>query len=293
MEFFETAVTAFRNTLPMMVKFHLLLIPFILLEQIWPARERPRPRDYLLNAAIIFSTLALVIPIGMLSGMGGRYVQEALGLTPYALSFDLLRSVPVVGEALRVVVIGIAAFVLHDLWFYWSHRLEHKVPFLWEFHKLHHSEERMNAGTFGRDHFLQSAWRTIFPTFTLGLVLKLNVAAAANMGVIVVFAMVSVSMFYHSSVRFRLRWLHPVIMTPQVHRIHHSVDPAHHNKNFADFLPIFDIVFGTYHRPGKDEFPATGLGGDNPHRNIIAAQVKPVIGAVRTLIPKRSTATSD
>ena len=43
--------------------------------------------------------------------------------------------------------------LLHDAWFYWAHRIEHRVPLLWEFHKLHHSDELMNASTFARDKF--------------------------------------------------------------------------------------------------------------------------------------------
>jgi len=58
------------------------------------------------------------------------------------------------------------------------------------------------------------------------------------------------------------RWpatlLDRIIVTPQVHRIHHSVDPSHYNRNFADALPLFDILFGTYYRPQAQEFAATG-----------------------------------
>jgi hypothetical protein len=46
---------------------------------------------------------------------------------------------------------------------------------------------------------------------------------------------------------------------PQYHRIHHSVEPQHLNKNFCRIFPVFDVIFGTAWRPGKDEFPVTGL----------------------------------
>ena len=96
--------------------------------------------------------------------------------------------------------------------------------------------------------------------------------------------MILVSMFYHSGVKLRLSSLDCVIVTPQVHRIHHSVDPRHYNKNFADFLPIFDIVFGTFHKPGPDEYPRTGLAdGYQAPRGLLTAQFGPVGEAARVL----------
>jgi sterol desaturase/sphingolipid hydroxylase (fatty acid hydroxylase superfamily) len=211
-----------------------------------------------------------------------------LGLQPLSLSFDGLETVPYIGQGLKLIAIMAATLFLHDVWFYWAHRIEHKVPFLWEFHKLHHSEERMNSSTWARDHFLQAAWRAVFPAFTFGLVLQLGVAKAASVGVYATFFTSALSMFYHSGVRLHLPWLNAVLVTPQVHRIHHSVAPAHHNKNFADFLPVFDIVFGTYRKPRRDEFPETGLGPEHrPARNILSAQLGPLVGAARSLLPKR------
>src|ERR1700730_11405790 len=85
--------------------------------------------------------------------------------------------------------------------------------------------------------------------------------------------LILLSMLYHSAIRVRLPWLERVLVTPQVHRIHHSIDSEHYNRNFADALPIFDILFGTYCRPGKNEFPVTGLGPDFPApRSVWSAQ---------------------
>jgi sterol desaturase/sphingolipid hydroxylase (fatty acid hydroxylase superfamily) len=58
--------------------------------------------------------------------------------------------------------------------------------------------------------------------------------------------------------------------------------PEHQDKNFADALPIFDIIFGTYHRPALDEFPHTGLySGEPPPTRWWRAQVEPVVGLFR------------
>jgi sterol desaturase/sphingolipid hydroxylase (fatty acid hydroxylase superfamily) len=97
----------------------------------------------------------------------------------------------------------------------------------------------MNAATFARDHFLQAVWVGLWPAFTIGIVFDLSPLEGGVAGLISGLALTLLSMFYHSAIRVQLPWLDRVIVTPQVHRIHHSVDPAHHNCNFADALPIF------------------------------------------------------
>jgi len=179
---------------------------------------------------------------------------------------------------------------LHDLWYYWSHRLAHKVPVLWAFHKIHHSDERMNTATWARDHFLQAGWNAFFSVFTLGLIVDLDLREAGKAALYSTLFLSALSMFYHSAIRVQLPWLDRILVTPQVHRIHHSIGPEHYNKNFADGLPIFDILFGTYYRPAKDEFPATGLGPAYPApRSIWSAQFGPLWEVGNRLIPRRRT----
>ncbi|HKW18869.1 MAG TPA: sterol desaturase family protein [Terriglobales bacterium] len=173
---------------------------------------------------------------------------------------------------------------IHDFWFYWSHRIEHRIPFLWEFHKIHHSDELMNTTTWARDHFLQESWRAFFSVFTLGLFVDLRLAEAGKAAFYSTMFLVALSMFYHSAIRVELPWLDYILVTPKVHRIHHSIEVEHHNKNFADALPLFDIVFGTFERPVREEFPATGLGAEMASpRSLLAAQFGPVISAVRLM----------
>jgi sterol desaturase/sphingolipid hydroxylase (fatty acid hydroxylase superfamily) len=146
----------------------------------------------------------------------------------------------------------------------------------------------MNTATFGRDHFLQNSWRAFFSIFTLGLIVDLQLAEAGKAALYSSMFLFGLSMFYHSAIRVQLPWLDRILVTPQVHRIHHSVDAEHYNRNFVDALPIFDIVFGTYRRPGRGEFPATGLGCDFPApRSIVAAQFGP-LGAIGRRLRKKS-----
>lgn len=138
-----------------------------------------------------------------------------------------------------------------------------------------------NASTYGRDHFLQTAWRTFFSMFTLGLIFDLEMKDAEQAALVFSVFLVMLSQFYHSATRIRVPWLDRVLVTPQVHRIHHSVEAVHRDKNFADGLPLFDIVFGTYWRPHADEFPETGVSGCEAPANWWRAQWQPLEGLIQ------------
>ena len=106
--------------------------------------------------------------VGIVAGLWSSRLRHMLPWTPISFTFHRLDGVPFVGHGLTIVAMIMAPLFIHDCWFYWSHRIEHKVPILWEFHKIHHSDERMNTSTWARDHFLQESWRSFFSVFTLG-----------------------------------------------------------------------------------------------------------------------------
>jgi sterol desaturase/sphingolipid hydroxylase (fatty acid hydroxylase superfamily) len=66
--------------------------------------------------------------------------------------------------------------------------------------------------------------------------------------------------YLHSNIRISLGT--PFLTGPQFHRIHHSVETHHQNKNFSTYLPVWDILFGTYYRPSDNEYPRTGVVGE-------------------------------
>lgn len=289
MTFMQTLLGSMRGMLPGVIIWGLLpMIPFMVVEQLRPVGEAPRARDYGMNILIGVSTAYLSLPLGLLAGMWAASVRHTLPWKPLSFTFDRIAAVPVAGPALAIVAMILVPLFLHDLWFYWVHRIEHKVPFFWMFHRIHHSDERMNTATYGRDHFLQNGLlRAFFPVFTLGLFVDLRLSEAGRAAFYSTMFLVLLSMFYHSAIRVRVPWLDRILVTPQVHRIHHSTDPKHYNRNFADGLPVFDILFGTYHRPGRDEFPATGLGPEfQAPRSLWSAQLGPVWAAARVLVGK-------
>jgi sterol desaturase/sphingolipid hydroxylase (fatty acid hydroxylase superfamily) len=217
------------------------MIPFIIAEQLRPVAPAPRLRDYWINFLISLSTAYLSLPLGISAALLSGKFRHLLPWKPLSMSFNSVAAVPVVGPGLKLVAMIFVPLFIHDCWFYWSHRTEHRLPLLWQFHKLHHSDELMNTTTWARDHFLQNSWRAFFSLFTLGLFVDLELADAGKAALYSTIFLVALSLFYHSAIRVHLPWLDYLLVTLQVHRIHHSALPEHRDKNFADALPIFDI----------------------------------------------------
>lgn len=278
-------IKALSALVPALIAMPLMLVPFIIAEQIWPLAQRPGWRDYALNIVISMSTMLITLPLAVMIGFAAQALRGWLPWEPVNFTYSDLATVPVIGDILVIAAMVLLPLLVHDLWFYWAHRIEHRVGFLWEFHKLHHSDERMNCSTWARDHFLQAAWIATFPVLTLGLIFDLDAIQAGMAGVLSGLAISLLSMTYHSAIRLNLRWLDRILVTPRLHRVHHSVDPAHHARNFADVFPFLDMLFGTYYRPRDDEVLVIGLGNDMPPpRNIWAAQIDPARRGLRALL---------
>ena len=144
----------------------------------------------------------------------------------------------------------------YDAYRYWTHRLDHMVPFLWKLHSFHHSAERITVVTGARHLWLAGVVNaSFFPI--MAVLFKISPQMAG-----VVYALYFLpDGFAHLNYRFPflLGRFVAVLNNPQWHRIHHSVEPEHRDKNFASLFPFMDIIFGTAYFPAKDEFPATGL----------------------------------
>jgi sterol desaturase/sphingolipid hydroxylase (fatty acid hydroxylase superfamily) len=86
------------------------------------------------------------------------------------------------------------------------------------------------------------------------------------------------------NVRFSLGRFRLWFMNPQYHRIHHSVQPEHINKNFADLFPFWDVLFGTVVAPGEDEFPQTGLFEDQKPESLFEGLVWPIRSFIKAKV---------
>jgi sterol desaturase/sphingolipid hydroxylase (fatty acid hydroxylase superfamily) len=154
------------------------------------------------------------------------------------------------------LVISVAAFLfVQDFFFYLWHRAEHKVRSLWDIHAVHHSEQRLNGTSYMRQNWVDGVLQTLF--VNIPVVLLLNVSTEAQYDSYLIAA--AWNFFGHADIRLELGILTPILTGPQLHRLHHSVLVKHHDKNFAQFFPVWDRLFGTYVAPEPGEFPPTGL----------------------------------
>jgi sterol desaturase/sphingolipid hydroxylase (fatty acid hydroxylase superfamily) len=169
------------------------------------------------------------------------------------------------------ILLSLLYFLITDFFYYWFHRWQHTIPFLWEQHKFHHSEVSLNVTSTRRVHWLEDPLIIVFLAIPMGLLFGFN---GLPLGILA-FVEVLWLQFIHLNLRLNLRALSPLITGPQYHRIHHSFRPEHLDKNFAAFFPIWDIVFGTYHHPQRNEFPATGLATGETYDRLLGASLLP------------------
>jgi sterol desaturase/sphingolipid hydroxylase (fatty acid hydroxylase superfamily) len=140
----------------------------------------------------------------------------------------------------------VAGFLLLDLMRYAVHRCEHAVPLFWRFHALHHSDPDVDVTTSVRHHpfeyILASAvyWLSV-------LVLGIPAIVVLTHG-LAVFATAAVQHGNISLPERVERWLQPVLVTSDMHRIHHSVVYDHANSNYGAVLSVWDRLFGTHTR---------------------------------------------
>ncbi len=144
-----------------------------------------------------------------------------------------------------------ASFVMLDLSTYWSHRLMHKIPLLWRLHALHHSDSDLDVTTTIRHHPAEVLVQAGFDAALAVLFGFTPQAVLLYGGVVLV-----VQTFHHGNVILpsRLRWLSRWLITPDLHRLHHSMAYAENNSNFGNLVPLWDRLFATLRRNPEGEF---------------------------------------
>ena len=138
----------------------------------------------------------------------------------------------------------VVSVILLDMIVYWQHVIFHRIPFLWRIHRMHHADQDIDVTTGSRFHPVEIALSMLIK-FTAVLILGIPVVA------IIIFEIILnlTAMFNHSNVSLPLsidRVVRKLIVTPDMHRVHHSVIPKETNSNFGFNLSIWDKLFGTY-----------------------------------------------
>lgn len=197
-----------------------------------------------------------------------------------------------------MTVIGFLAF---EFGYWFDHCLKHRVPFLWEMHKTHHTAQRLTPLTVWRVHPLDSLVFTNVVALSVGFACGISSfalgehAPAFSLGggnVLLVLFFFTFVHLQHSEVWLPLRGVAgKMLMSPAHHQIHHSIDPAHYNSNMGNALAIYDWLFGTLVMPTK-ESPRLAFGVDEPGVDphcVTELVVSPFRNVARALSPKLPT----
>jgi sterol desaturase/sphingolipid hydroxylase (fatty acid hydroxylase superfamily) len=213
----------------------LLLILFAIAETIWPRRalvigRHPRWLThslFFLTNAVIGRLLSFVIVVGVAASWAAENSFGLFQLTDW----------PWWAEA-------VAAFVILDFAIWLQHFAMHRFPLLWRMHAVHHSDRDLDATTALRFHpfelivstFYKSAWVALLGVPVL-VALAFELWLNAN------------ALFNHSNIKLPARadrWLRRILVTPDMHLVHHSIIPSDQRQNYGFALTIWDRIFGTY-----------------------------------------------
>jgi sterol desaturase/sphingolipid hydroxylase (fatty acid hydroxylase superfamily) len=219
------------------IRFSIFIGLFVLLavlETVAPRRD-PLPvkaRRWFTNILIVVLDSLLVRLVFRTAAVGGALwaAQSGIGL------FNMVEVPFWFAFIVSIAVLDLAVWA--------EHVASHKVPLFWRIHRMHHSDTDFDLTTAVRFHpieiVLSMAWKYL-------VVLLIGAPALS----VLVFEIIlnGAAMFNHSNVRLPLwldRWLRLVIVTPDMHRVHHSIDRRETDSNYGFNLSIWDRLFGTY-----------------------------------------------
>ena len=152
----------------------------------------------------------------------------------------------------------ILTVIILDLIIWGQHFLSHKIPFVWRFHRMHHTDRDLDVTTAVRFH----PFEIIFSMFIK--ITSIYILGASAIAVIIFEIMLNgMAMFNHANLRIPFRIeniLRKFIVTPDLHRIHHSIYIDEHNKNFGFSLSIWDKIFKCYLDQPRDGHKDMKLG---------------------------------
>jgi sterol desaturase/sphingolipid hydroxylase (fatty acid hydroxylase superfamily) len=150
-------------------------------------------------------------------------------------------------------------FFLGDICYYWMHRFQH-TQFWWRFHKPHHQLRDMNAVN-SQSHWMEAFTSFIFSTIPMAFVSIPNVTYTIP---VLSFFFVW-GFFIHSNTKIHLGIFRYIFADPRYHRIHHSIEERHFEKNYAAYFSLIDVIFGTAYFPKKEKI-TTGIEGEGEPR---------------------------
>lgn len=220
------------------------------LETLFPrkARVKGRPMRWFTNfSMVVIANLIMRVAIPLAAiGVAALMQERGFGLfnlTDWPIGLEIL---------LAVIILDFA------IWF--QHLFMHYVPVLWALHKVHHADEDLDASSGIRFHPIEQV-------FSLGLKMAVVALIGADPLAVFIFEVLlnATAMFNHASINIPQpvdRVLRKIMVTPDFHRVHHSIYEPETNSNFGFNLSIWDQIFRTYTPQPRDGHENMQLGLD-------------------------------
>jgi len=187
--------------------------------------------------------LRLLLPA---AGVGAAALADQQGLGVFNLVvWPLWISVPVF-------------LLVFDVTIYWQHRIFHRIPWLWRLHRMHHTDPDYDLTTGNRFHPLE-----ILLSGMIKVVLIVLMGPPVLAVILAEIILNASAMFNHSNLRLPLamdRVLRQIIVTPDMHRVHHSIYPEEFNRNFGFNLSLWDRLFRSYCDQPRDGHEEMSIG---------------------------------
>lgn len=232
-----------------------LIVLFSIWQRLWPVFKKRqkykkpyRNHKRVINNILIMASSTLLMRIVFPTGIAAvAYWSQTTGyyfIPLHQLSF-----------AMDIII----TVILFDFFIYWQHRWMHLVPFLWRFHKVHHTDHEMDLTTALRFHPLEIGISGLYKS-----VLLILFSPRAEVFIIYEIILSSMAIFNHANINvYADRWLRYFLVTPQMHFPHHSQNSSLMNQNFGNFLSIWDRLFKSYTSNKIDIFGVKGVSPDS------------------------------
>jgi len=189
-----------------------------------------------INGIINFGFGVLIVPLMLWSGKHSIGLLNSMGASP-----------------LGRIIIG---FILFDLWMYSWHRINHERLFFWKFHKAHHTDTQMDTTTALRFHPIE-----IFLSNMLNLIIFILLGLGIKELLIYKMVLLPVILFHHSNVNLPEQYdriLRAFIVTPNMHRVHHSWSRKETDSNYSSVFSFWDRLFKSFRL--KKDLPQITFG---------------------------------
>lgn len=187
---------------------------------------------------------------------------------------------------LILILFTITMLLAYDIAYYIYHNLQHRIPVLWELHKVHHSAEVMVGTTKDRIHPIDDVMNRVWdglitgPVYGFWLFFAFDPVELTILGINVYVLRNIIMMDFVRHTHLKISFgpvVNNIILCPHYHQLHHSTNPKHFDKNFGLMLSVWDRMFGTLHVPEPNESFSFGLGAESKeYQSTVALYILPL-----------------